>query len=105
MTPPPNEPAEAVDEATVTAAADDSTNIDESVLYRTVRKAIEDALMNVFWTVLLLGFALALFWLGGIAAIGVINGTVLMAPVAVVLFGLAAAAVALEVPLPVVGSG
>ena len=111
VTPPPSEVAETVDEAAASSAAaaatGDSSNIDDAILYQTVRKAIEDALMNVFWTILLLGCALVLLWLGGVAAIGVINGSVLIVPVAVALFGLAAAAVAvaLEIPIPVVGSG
>ncbi|MFC5133844.1 MULTISPECIES: hypothetical protein [Haloferacaceae] len=83
----------------------DAPTLDESDRYWIVRNAVEDALMNVFWTVVLLAFGVALLWFGGIAALGAVDGSPVMVPLAVGLIGLAAAAfaVALEVPLPFVG--
>lgn len=83
----------------------DAPALDESTRYWIVREAVEDALMNVFWTLVLLVLGVALVWFGGIAAIGAADGSLLMVPIAVALLGLAAAAfaVALEVPVPFVG--
>ena len=43
----------------------DDTGFDEQALYRVVRSAVEDAILGVLGTLLLLGIAAFFAWLGG----------------------------------------
>ncbi|MFC5279754.1 hypothetical protein ACFPM1_13445 [Halorubrum rubrum] len=103
MSPPSDDVAETRDRPS--GDDGDAPDVDASTRYWIVRKAVEDALMNVFWTIVLLALAVVLLWFGGIAAIGAADGSPVMIPIAVGLLGVAAAAfaVALEIPLPFVG--
>ncbi|SFH61148.1 hypothetical protein SAMN04488066_11243 [Halorubrum aquaticum] len=104
MSPPPDDAAETRDRPSDDDSGD-APGVDATTRYWIVRKAVEDALMNVFWTIVSLALAVALLWFGVIAAIGAVDGSLLMIPIAVALLGLAVVtfAVALEVPLPFVG--
>ncbi|SMO84462.1 hypothetical protein [Halorubrum cibi] len=104
MSPPSDDAAETRDRPSDDDAGDAPAG-DASTRYWIVRKAVEDALMNVFWTIVSLALAVALLWFGVIAAIGAIDGSLVMIPVAVALLALAVVtlAVALEIPLPLVG--
>ncbi|ELZ57147.1 MULTISPECIES: hypothetical protein [Halorubrum] len=79
----------------------DAAEYDAADRYWIVRKAVEDALMNVFWTIALFGFGLALLAGGALALIGD-GGSPVSVLVAVALIGLGvgSVAVALDVPLP-----
>ncbi|WP_253736321.1 hypothetical protein [Halohasta salina] len=47
------------------AESTDETGFDEQALYRVVRSAVEDAILGVLGTLLLLGIAAFFVWLGG----------------------------------------
>ena len=78
--------------------------LDEGALYVVIRKAVEDAILGAIGTLLLVGLALVLVWVG--AAMAISSGTrsgVLPAVVgvAIVLVGLYVAAATLEVIPPI----
>ena len=78
--------------------------LDEGALYVVVRKAVEDAILGVIGTLLLVGLALVLVWVGVAMALssdptaGVVP---LVAGVAIALVGLYVAAATLEVIPPI----
>ena len=49
-------------------ATTESTNLEPSELYIVVRKAMEDAILNVIGTLLLVGLSLVLVWFGMVVA-------------------------------------
>jgi len=77
--------------------------IDEGALYVVVRKAVEDAMLGVIGTLLLVGVALVLVWVGGAIAISAGVGQPLAAllGVAIAAVGLYFAAATLELIPPV----
>lgn len=80
-------------------ATTESANIEPSELYLVVRKAIEDAILNVIGTLLLVGLSLALVWFGMLVAASSYDSSPIMAlgGVFVVLVGLYQAASALGI--------
>ena len=100
MCPPPDEsggtPPEVAD-----ADSRDNAEYDATDRYWIVRKAVEDALVNVFWTLVLVGFGLALLVAGGFAVLSG-DGSQISILLGVALLGLGAGnlAAALDVPLP-----
>ena len=77
--------------------------IDEGALYVVVRRAVEDAVLGVIGTLLLVGVALVLVWVGGAMAVsaGGRQPVATVAGVAIVLVGLYLAAASLEVIPPI----
>jgi len=77
--------------------------IDEGALYVVVRKAVEDAVLGVIGTLLLVGVALVLVWIGGAMAVsaGGRQPVATVAGVAIALVGLYVAAASLEVVPPI----
>lgn len=78
--------------------------LDEGALYVVVRNAVEDALLGVIGTLLLVGVALVLVWVGGAIALGSSGRTGVLPLVlggAVALVGLYLAAATLRVIPPV----
>ncbi|MEA1930147.1 MAG: hypothetical protein U9O06_01150 [Euryarchaeota archaeon] len=51
--------------ATPPTESTDDTGVDEQALYRVVRSAVEDAILGVLGTLLLLAIAAFFLWLGG----------------------------------------
>ena len=104
MCPPPDEsggtPPEVAD-----ADSRDNAEYDATDRYWIVRKAVEDALLNVFWTLALVGFGLALVAAGAFAVLGG-DGSPISVLVGVALLGLGAGdlAASLDVPLPFVSA-
>ena len=104
MCPPPDEgggtPPETADTDSRDAAEYDATD-----RYWIVRKAVEDALLNVFWTLALVGFGLALLVAGALAVLRG-DGSQISILLGVALLGLGAGnvAAALDVPLPFAGA-
>ncbi|KOX98231.1 MULTISPECIES: hypothetical protein [Halorubrum] len=86
-------------------ASGDAPEYDAADRYWVVREAVEDALMNVFWTLALLGFGLALL-AGGALAVLENGGSRISVLVGVALVGLGVGnvAVALDVRLPFVSA-
>lgn len=72
---------------------------DEVALYTVVRKAVEDAILDVIGTLLLVGVALVVVWIGAAA---IVSGTTpgLLGGTAAILFGVYLAAATLEVIPP-----
>lgn len=56
--------------------------MDEGTLYLVVRRAVEDAILNVIGTLLLVGVALLMIWVGAMVAVrtpstgGLVAGTI-----------------------------
>lgn len=77
--------------------------IDEGALYVVVRRAVEDALIGVIGTLLLVGLGLLLVWIGGATAInaGGRQPVAAAAGLAIGLLGVYLAAAALDVVPPV----
>ena len=77
--------------------------MDEGALYVVVRRAVEDAVLGVIGTLLLVGVALVLVWVGGAMAVnaGSSQPVATVAGVAIVLVGLYIAAASLEVIPPI----
>ncbi|ELZ39971.1 hypothetical protein C472_02454 [Halorubrum tebenquichense DSM 14210] len=79
----------------------DAPEYDAVDRYWIVRQAVEDALMNVFWTFVLLGFGLALLAGGVLAMFGNGDSQIsLLVGVALVGLGVGNVAVALDVSIP-----
>jgi hypothetical protein len=85
-------------------AADEplAVSIDEGALYVVVREAVEDALLGVIGTLLLVGVALVLVWVGGAMAFnaGGRQPAAAVAGLAIALIGIYLAASSLEVIPP-----
>lgn len=77
--------------------------IDEGALYVAVRRAVEDAVLGVIGTLLLVGVALVLVWIGGAMAInaGGNQPVAAVAGLAIALIGIYLAASSLEVVPPI----
>lgn len=84
-------------------ASDGGTDLgfDPDALYRVVRAAVKDALLDVIGTLLLLGVALVLVVTGGQLLVGATSGVMVGVGAVVVLFGLSVAATALDLLPPV----
>lgn len=78
-------------------------SIDEGALYVVVRKAVEDAVLGVIGTLLLVGLGLVLVWIGAAMALGARSGGPVPAVVglAIGLIGLYIAAASLELVPPI----
>ncbi|WP_255190869.1 hypothetical protein [Natronobeatus ordinarius] len=75
--------------------------LDEQELYLVVRTAVKDAMLDVVGTLVLLGFALGLVWIGGWMAIDGDSTGFVAAGGAFVVAGALLAAVALELLPPI----
>ena len=77
--------------------------IDEGALYVVVRRAVEDAVLGVVGTLLLVGVALVLVWVGGAMAVnaGGRQPVATVAGLGIALVGLYIAAASLEVIPPI----
>ena len=78
--------------------------VDEGALYVVVRKAVEDAVLGVIGTLLLVGLALVLIWIGGAMALGSgreMGPVPILLGTAIALVGLYVAAATLEVIPPI----
>ena len=73
---------------------------DEAALYGVVRKAVEDAILGVIGTLLLLGVAVVILWTGVAVAVQSTGPVGAALGAAAVLFGLYLAAATLEVIPP-----
>lgn len=90
------------------AASDDdpteppSVQLDEGALYVVVRKAVEDALLGVIGTLLLVGVALVLVWVGGaiVVSAGLGQPLAVLLGLGIALVGLYFAAATLELIPP-----
>lgn len=86
-------------------AADEplAVSIDEGALYVVVREAVEDAALGVIGTLLLVGVALVLVWVGGAMAFnaGGRQPVAAVAGLAIALIGIYLAASSLEVVPPI----
>lgn len=60
--------------ATPPTESTDETGFDEQALYRVVRSAVEDAILGVLGTLLLLGIAAFFLWLGGAMFLSAASG-------------------------------
>lgn len=80
-----------------------AVTIDEAALYVAVRRAVEDAVLGVIGTLLLVGVALVLVWVGGAMAInaGGSQPVAAVAGLAIVLVGVYLAASSLDVIPPI----
>jgi len=85
-------------------ASDGGTDLgfDPDALYRVVRAAVKDALLDVIGTLLLLGVALVLVLTGGQLLVSAISGVMVGVGAVLVLLGLYVAATALDL-IPAVG--
>ena len=97
--PSPSETETRTETATMTDGGS-TADFDEAALYGVVRKAVEDAILGVIGTLLLVGVSLAVTW-GGAAVLMQATGLLGMALGAgVALFGLYLGAVVLELVPP-----
>jgi hypothetical protein len=85
------------------ASSDGGTDLgfDPDALYRVVRAAVKDALLDVIGTLLLLGVAFVLVAVGGQLLLGAHSGAAAGAGAVLLLFGLYVAATALDLVPPV----
>lgn len=77
--------------------------VDEGALYVVVRRAVEDAVLGVVGTLLLVGVALVLVWVGGAMAVnaGGRQPVATVAGLGIALVGVYIAAASLEVIPPI----
>lgn len=75
--------------------------LDEDELYLVVRTAVKDAMLDVIGTLVLLGFALGLVWIGGMLAVDGDSAGFVVAGGAFVALGAVLAALALELIPPI----
>ncbi|NHN58182.1 MULTISPECIES: hypothetical protein [Halorussus] len=102
MVPAPDEdPTRRADGADAPRETDDGgAGFDEAALYGVVRKAVEDAILGVIGTLLLLGVAAVVLWTGVAVAMQSTGPTGTALGGAAVLFGLYLAAATLEIIPP-----
>ena len=62
-----------------TPAPTGTDSLDPGDLYVVIRKAVEDAILNVIGTLFLVGLALVLVWFGGLVAVSASDTSPLMA--------------------------
>ena len=94
-------PAAASDDA---SAEQQEVAIDEAALYYVIRRAVEDAILGVIGTLLLVGLGLVLVWIGGAMALSADPETGVLPLVfggAIALVGLYVAAATLRIVPPI----
>jgi hypothetical protein len=96
-----NDPSEEKPSTSMSDGGSAAPTIDEGVLYGVIRKAVKDALLDVIGTLLLVGLAVVLIWIGGASLLSSVSllGGAFGAIIAIV--GLYIAAATLEIIPPI----